>query len=247
MQTIIHIGQHKTGTTSIQKFLQDNRGTLAESGVYVPQGLAGYNDPSHFILNVYALAEDRYSTKKRTLVESKGKHYLKTLAIELKQDLEKIYQDAVRKKCTQVIWSNEGLYLLNTIAEYKRLYDLFSTHSSEVEVVCCFRDVTSYRESYLKELTKKNAPLPLDTEACHYLEPDSWLFDYPRKKELLSEVFDTCTYFSYDQHDNIKKFMQAIHVNTGSTSDYKLNVTVKTRNKLLQRLKKIFAGSTSQA
>ena len=72
MKTIIHIGQHKTGTTSIQKFLQDNRTTLAENGVYVPSRLAGYSEPSHFILNVYALAEDRYSSRKKAIVKAKG-------------------------------------------------------------------------------------------------------------------------------------------------------------------------------
>jgi len=33
----IHVGAHKTGTTSIQWFLQENRPELLESGYFVPE------------------------------------------------------------------------------------------------------------------------------------------------------------------------------------------------------------------
>ena len=98
MKTIIHIGQHKTGTTSIQKFLQDNRTALAKKGLYVPSSIAGYNNPSHFILNVYALEKDRYSSMKENLIENKGQQYLSKLEIELKKDIENIYKDALQNK-----------------------------------------------------------------------------------------------------------------------------------------------------
>ncbi len=72
MKTVIHIGQHKTGTTSIQHYLQDNREALAQHGLYVPSEIAGYSNPSHFILNVYALAEERYSSMKEEIIRDKG-------------------------------------------------------------------------------------------------------------------------------------------------------------------------------
>ena len=181
MKTIIHIGQHKTGTTSIQRFLQDNKITLTKNGLYVPSKIAGYNYPSHFILNVYALADDRYSSKKEKIIAEKGKHYLSELKIVLKKDIEQIYKDALYKKCDKVLWSNEGLYLLNTVTEYKRLKQLFSEYSTEIEVVCCFRDVKSYRESYIKQLGKQKISLSNNPDSCRYFEPDSWLFDYERK------------------------------------------------------------------
>ena len=241
MKTIIHIGQHKTGTTSIQKFLQDNRNSLAKNGLYVPSRIAGYHNPSHFILNVYALAEDRYSSKKEKFIAVKGKQYLSKLEIDLKKDIENIYKDALYNKCNRVIWSSEDLYLLNSEAEYKRLINLFSEYSTEIEVVCCFRDVRSYRESYIKQLSKQKI-LPSNNPDSHrYVETDSWLFDYKRKKNLLSEVFNKCTYFLYDPNDNVKKFMETIGLNTIGAGSYRLNVTVSTHNNLLQRIKKRFA------
>lgn len=244
MKTIIHIGQHKTGTTSIQNFLRDNRKALLKNGFYVPSRIAGYDHPSHFILNVYALAEGRYSSMKDELVSTKGKQYIDILEIKLKRDIEHIYKDASQKKSKEVLWSNEGLYLLNTVAEYKRLIGLFSEYSTEVEVVCCFRDVKSYRNSYIKQLRKQNIPLSDNPDSYRYVEPDSWLFDYKKKQDLLSEVFDKCTYFLYDPNDNVKKFLEAIGgYDNISTGGYRLNVTGNARSNLLQKIKKRLASA----
>jgi hypothetical protein len=229
MRTIIHIGQHKTGTTSIQRFLQDKRSALARHhALHVPSEIAGYSNPSHFILNVYALAEGRFSSKKEEIISSKGAGYLSRLEIELNQDIARVYNEALQNKCRKVIWSNEGLYLLNSKTEYKRLYNLFAKYSSEIEVVCCFRHVEAYRESYKKQLLKQKISFSDNPDSYRYLEPDSWLFDYKRKRDLLSQVFDCCTYFSYNPNDNVANFFNSIHINGISASDYRLNATSDT-------------------
>ncbi len=225
MKTIIHIGQHKTGTTSIQKFLQDSRESLLKMGLYVPSSIAGHTNPHHYILNVYALAEDRYSSAKEQVIEMKGKQYLCGLETELKKDIKQIYEDALRNKCNKMIWSSEGLYLLNSVTEYKRLISLFSEYSTEIEVVCCFRDVKSLRESYIKQLYKRKIPLSNNPDSYCYTEPDSWLFDDKRKRELLSEVFDKCTFISYDPNDNVKKFMETLGFKATGSENYRLNVS----------------------
>lgn len=239
MKTVIHIGQHKTGTTSIQKYLRDKRRSLAKTGLYVPSGVAGYNHPNHFILNVYALADNRYSSMKEKTIAERGRHYLSELETDLKKDIEEIYKDALGSKCDRVLWSNEGLYLLNTAIEYNRLKSLFSEYSTEIEVVCCFRDVESYRESYIKQLSKQGISLSNDPDSYRYVEPDSWLFDYQRKRDLLSEVFDRRTYFSYDPNDNVKAFMETIGFDAIDTGNYRFNVTESAYSKLLQRLRRI--------
>ncbi len=182
MKTIIHIGQHKTGTTSIQKFLQDNRISLMRKGLYVPSNIAGYDHPSHFILNIYSLADNRYSPMKEKIIKNKGEEYLSNLEEKLKNDIESIYEEASQQKCNSVLWSNEGLYLLNSVKDYEKLNNLFSKFSSSVEIVCCFREVESYRQSYMQQLTKNKGTLSDNPDSYRYLEADSWLFDYNRKK-----------------------------------------------------------------
>ena len=180
---------------------------------------------------------------KEEIIANKGTEYVNELERALKEDIEKMYKQAFQKKCHSVIWSNEGLYLLNAVKEYTRLCNLFSDYSTETEVICCFRDVESYRNSYMKELAQKNISFSDNPDSYRYLNADSWLFDYDRKKYLLSQVFDTCTYFSYDPHDNVKKFLETLHINSIDKGNYKLNVTAGSHANWLQRIKKRFATS----
>jgi hypothetical protein len=159
LRTIVHIGQHKTGTTSIQAYLKDTRNNLINQGLYIPDSILEYNNNSHFILNVYSLNPDRFSSMKENLLKTKSKEYFDQLEENLKKDIFDHYWTANNLKCKEIIWSNEGLYLLNSIEEYKRLYELFRKHSSEVVCICCFRDVEEYKVSYTKQLNKQDIML----------------------------------------------------------------------------------------
>lgn len=238
METIIHIGQHKTGTTSIQKFLFEKRDELLKEGVYIPINVGGYENISHFVLNVYSLNEERFSSMKRQLIETGVS--LNELSTKLKEDIKQTYVDAAKHNCHKVIWTNEGLYLLNTVEEYKRLVDLFQGYSTEIEVVCCFRDVDSYRRSYIKQLEKEGTAASSNPDSYRYVESDSWLFDYKRKKELLSRVFDKSKFFDYESSDNVVKFFETIEVNISSANHYRVNVTKDREIRLFERLKGFF-------
>ena len=226
MKTIIHIGQHRTGTTSLQHFLRDKKKRLLKQGLYVPSKVADHNHHSHYVLNLYALAEKRFSPKKDEIIASRGDRYLTKLKIEIQRDIEKIYRQALARKCTTVLWSNEGLYLLNSVAEYERLKSLFSQYSDEIEVVCCFRDKESFKKSYAQHLTLQGISFSTQMDSYRYVDADSWLFDYERKKVLLSCVFDQCLYFQYDVENNLKAFMEHIGHGDMDFDGYWLNATI---------------------
>lgn len=225
MRTIIHIGTHKTGTTSIQHYLRDKKSLLKRKGLYVPSEIAGFNRPSHFILNVYSLADNRSSRMKDMLIATKEDGFFLGLEKRLKEDVERHYKQAIEQGCSDVIWSNEGLCLLNSNAEYQKLIALFSKYSSEVVVVCCFRDVESYRNSYIKQMADQNTPFSKDKDSYRYVNTDSWLFDYERKKRLLRESFDNCYFYSYCSNNNVVKFMSVIGYQVSVAPQYRLNVT----------------------
>lgn len=210
MKTTIHIGQHKTGTTSIQHYLRDHRKELAARGCYVPKKIMEFTAPSHFILNVWALDEQRSSSMKKRLLKEKPAAFWETLEENLHLSIEQNYQKAIDQKCDEVIWTNEGLYLLNSAREHARLYKLFERYSKTIKVVCCFRDKKSYQKSYKTQLKKNKIELSANWNSCRYLEDDSWLFDYDRKKVILEHVFDETTYFDYCPKDNVKNFMKNI-------------------------------------
>ena len=70
MKTIIHIGQHKTGTTSLQTYLRGHSRQFNDCGFYFHHELAGYEDVSQYMLNVYALDDNRFSPMKDKLTQA---------------------------------------------------------------------------------------------------------------------------------------------------------------------------------
>ena len=231
LKTIIHIGQHKTGTTSIQHYLQSHRSTLADSGLYVPDVLLGYGNPSHFLLNVYALDEERDSTAKIMLKETVEEDFFNTLPDLLRTDIRRHYQLENGSGCEEILWTNEGLYLLNSLEEYKRLRQLFEGFSDEIICVCCLRDRDSYRESFKVQLAGLGLPLSENKDSYRYLEDDSWLFDYDRKIQLLAQVFDEVMIMPYDPADMVMTFMEKIGYKAeGDTASLRLNTTQTTGN-----------------
>lgn len=226
MKTYIHIGQHKTGTTSIQHYLQQYRGSLISDGLYVPDTLLGFDNPSHFLLNVYALDEDRDSTAKIRLREFLDDKFFATLERRLVTAVAQHYERAMAAGCEEILWTNEGLFLLNSEAEYLRLKQLFELYSDTVVCICCFREKESFRQSYTRQLASLDLPLSDDPTSYRYLAPDSWLFDYERKKALLQAVFDEVRLLDYDAGDMVKVFMESIgRTAAGDTAGIRLNET----------------------
>jgi hypothetical protein len=236
MRTTIHIGQHKTGTTSIQHYLREKSHDLAKRGLYVPDRIMGFGDPSHFILNIYALNSNRMSSKKEELLKKRNTQFFGIFSInpdkliggqgvKLRTDIRKHYQRAVSLGCNDIIWSNEGLYLLNSQEEYGRLADLFSTYSERLRCVCCFRDIESYRNSYIRQLKSQGIPLSQDPDSYRYVEHDSWLFDYKRKEQLLRRAFDEVILLKYSPEGMVNSFMDSIGYSVSNGDEFRLNVT----------------------
>ncbi len=165
MRTIIHIGQHKTGTTSIQHYLRSKRIELAKEGLYVPDALVGYDNPSHSILNVYALNQHRFPSMKEALLATKNPSFFMGLQKNIQDDIAKHYRHASSQGCQDIIWTNEGLYLLNSVEKYTRLCGLFNEFSSEIVCACCFRELEPYRMSYMEQLKKKGIGFSHDRDS----------------------------------------------------------------------------------
>lgn len=226
MKTLIHIGQHKTATTSIQAYLRKNRAALQEQGIFIPEGLAGHDSASHFALNIYCLDPGRQSTMKSKMIREHGIEYLDELRRVLPDEIRATYELARKHDCTRVLWSNEGLYLLNSITEHKRLLHLFAPYSDSIEIICCFRNIWAFKKSYTTQLERQGYPLSGDPASHQNLGDGSWLLDQRRKRLLLATVFTKCTYFQYDAIDNIRAFMKAIRMKPiSATTEYRINTS----------------------
>lgn len=225
MRTFIHIGQHKTGTTSIQHYLKENRLELAQRGLYFADSLAGENSPSHFILNIFALKENRYSSMKEKFLATHSTEWFNHLKYSLPLEIAAHYKRAKDRGCTDIIWSNEGLYLLNSLEEYEKLKQLFEKHSTEILCICCFREIESYKASYRQQLKKQGIQHSEIEDSYKNMNDDSWLFNYQRKKELLKNSFENTILFEYERNGMIEKFMQCIGYPINTKNIPRLNIT----------------------
>ena len=238
IETILHIGQHKTGTTSLQSFLQGQAAELRAQGCYYPTSLLGHSHASHYLLNVYALAEERSSTMKDHLLATRGAAYLREIEVNLPAEIARIYREARQAQCHRVIWSNEGLYLLNSVAEYQKLRDLLAPHSSKITVMCCFREREAYRTSYAQQLQLQGISFSERPDSYRYVEPDSWLVDYDRKKQLLGEVFQHAQYWDYDPKDNIHPFLNVLQIELKASTQLRLNASEGGKPGLWEKVKR---------
>ena len=225
MKTYVHIGQHKTGTSSIQHYLRDHKDELRDRGYYVPDTLVGFDAPSKFILNVYALAENRYSGAKTRLLKELNSTFFERLEINLIADIRRHYTLAQQQHCHSMVWSNEGLYLLNSVSEYQKLTALFKPYSSRIVSVCCFREKADYLNSYRKQQLKQGLTTSAEPDSYRNLSEDSWLTDYKRKQNLLIQCFDEQLNFTYQAEDNVQAFFSMIGISANNSRDYKVNIT----------------------
>jgi len=152
--------------------------------------------------------------------------FFESLEENLKNDIKDHYTKAIQDGCKEVIWSNEGLYLLNSTEEYQRLYDLFSEYSDEITCICCFREINSYRQSYMNQLLKQKLSFSEEKDSYKYIAEDSWLFDYERKKRLLKSIFkDNVEYLDYDVNDMVNTFISKIGYLVIDNEGIRLNIS----------------------
>lgn len=163
----LHIGSHKTGTTSIQSFMFHNKGLLKQRGKSFYSG--SIIESNHVELHVASMRPDRYSPIKinKQLFPTSG---------FIEEAKRKILSFSQSEDECDLVFSAEGLFYLRYPDELKRLRNILP--SGEVEVVVYLREKYSFLESYRRQLTKMGISLSRDKKSFSYVEEDSWLVDY---------------------------------------------------------------------
>jgi hypothetical protein len=180
MEYILHIGLHKTGTTSIQTFLQRNIGVLQTHGLDFYQGMVF--PENHVELHAASMRPERQSGYK-------NRAGLKVDAMYIAQVRQRVTQFVLDSKASRLVFSNEGLSLLRYEDELEILKTLFP--AGRFQVVVYLRNETDYLRSYVAQLSKNPETLPqlIDQESFAYTEPDSWLADYEARLAPFKQVF----------------------------------------------------------
>ncbi len=151
MKCIIHIGVHKTGSTSIQLAFD---GYKTEAYSYADMGTPNHTTPFQTLFSTDA--REKYWTRLGQSADEKRRIYEERLDAALQGE-----QDTI-------IFSGEGISLLD-IAELKRMRSRLEKTCTEFTVVMFVRDPLSWTMSSMQEACKHGSPLQ-DISSQHVSE-----------------------------------------------------------------------------
>ncbi len=167
----IHIGTHKTGSTSLQRWLSEHRALLEGQGFGLYEGM--HIKDNHIELYLAAMRPER---------DSFGKQSLRNVVFDA--DYSAAVSERVRgfvRECGQenLVFTTEGLSLLRHPDELETLRGFFDGVCGGINVVLYLRNKADYLESYRRQLLKVPGRKKSDTYwSALYVEDDTWLTDY---------------------------------------------------------------------
>ena len=180
----LHIGTEKTGTTSIQSFLDKNRGVLSDNGFHL---LACGGKKNQRAIPSYCMADDHYD-------DYFLEHQIDN--IEKKQKFrKKIYEDfneemnSLDGSVHSVIISSEHFHSrLKSNAEVERFKQLISDYFSEIEIICYLREQCSLVSSSYSTAILAGSNKDF-TSFLRYCSPDNSYYNYDFLLKRWSDVF----------------------------------------------------------
>ncbi len=180
---VLHIGPHKTGSTAIQTFCDENRSVLASNGVHYPSGhwhgqlgSCVADDPLGFVFNVHGNRTDR------DRIALEDSRYLENLAREIKSTHRET-----------VVLSYEGFFSLSAAA-IERLHESIRGISDRQIVAFYCRAPVSFALSEVSQRLRMGLPSGLDGEedlpVLAYQDKIPPFVDVFGRKNVLARHFD---------------------------------------------------------
>jgi hypothetical protein len=188
----VHIGMHKTGTTSIQKMMHTNARLLLAHGIYYP---TIFENHSFFLCLMFATSPEKWGLYVRcgyTTLEKVKKInacYRKLLMRELKNP-----------KINTVIFSGEGLSFLSEeeVNNFSRWLQQFSDN---VTIICAARNPVDWYRSSVQQ-TLKRREVSIASRCQHIMNSNSTRV--PRYKNIVKYINcfgeNAVTVFDFDKH-----------------------------------------------
>ena len=164
---ILHIGTEKTGTTSIQDFLSENKVELESQGVFIPQSPCGsISAPNHRRL---ATACFNNGNTDDSFLDFNIKDFEKWRVETFEEIKSELISSSIN---THILSSEHFSSRLTNEAEILRLYDFLKDIYSEIKVVVYFRRQDEYAVSlystYLKSGGVSKEILPTNASSERY-------------------------------------------------------------------------------
>jgi hypothetical protein len=178
----LHIGTEKTGSTSIQRYLEKNRDKLVEQGHYYPKCF-GPRRGSHYYLSVYSRHEDHFDDLRiisGVVDKASLNEFRENLHIEADKEFQDLELDVLHISCENFHSRLQG------VDSIKRLKLFLEKYCDSFTVICYFRPQHDVLMSlYSTALKNGGGKKDIDITATsnnHY-------YNYYKMIELWNSVF----------------------------------------------------------
>ncbi len=166
---ILHIGTHKTGSTSIQNYLLNHSLQLHNNNLFFlcgPKGKPNFKEIFHAAC----------APRRRHLLPLRSPGMIKRLWLRfgLKRYLAK---QISQHPGDSFILSSELLSLLRQPEEMEKLRQLFP-RGSHLKIIVCLREKHDFLASMKRQLTAQTIAFSDQLGRSNYVASDSWLVDY---------------------------------------------------------------------
>ncbi|MFG5126537.1 hypothetical protein [Campylobacter lari] len=200
MTAYVHIGTEKTGTTSIQKFLSENRYILEKNNILYSYALGANDSQWDFAFLAYNnIRDDEYCLSREIYSKEKFLSYKRKLYYDLKSELNK-------SCCNNIVISSEHLSSrLQNIKEIKRLRKiLYILGFNNIKIIVYLREVGSMSlSSYSTEL--KAGKVEVAVSLPKYFENlgnykkilSNWISIFG-KENIIVRIFDKLEFYKED-------------------------------------------------
>ena len=192
MKTIIlHIGLPKTGSTSLQFLLGENRRALLKQNADFFLGSLARHRFNHVELylsvlrdGVTTLGHQRFRFEKDVL---------------RKETRERVHRFVNRSIANTLVFSAEGLSFLRAEEELSNLRNLFPPNVL-FRIFLVERNAAEWLASWRKQiLSAHGRSVSEDPRSALYVEPDTWLTDFRALKRIYRREFQDLTIFPYQR------------------------------------------------
>jgi len=222
----LHIGTEKTGTTSIQSFLNTNRVVLSDNGYHV---LKCAGQENHRAIPSYCMADNYYDD----FFLSQGLDNLEKKQ-QFRNELREAFNEelgSLEDNIHSVIITSEHFHSrLGSVEAVEVFKDLISDHFSEIEIICYLKEQSSLASSRYTTGIRSGANIEF-TAFLQNCSPDNPYYNYHSLLKRWSDVFSpdslNVRIFSKDEFYNnnlIDDFCIAINEILLSFTNRKINI-----------------------
>lgn len=195
----IHIGTHKTGSTSFQCALAQNRDQLLKNKIIFYQGTILKDN--HIELTEVCI---RSHVEKMVDFRPEAKKLSNLSYSTVRENILSLLSDGKNNGIKKFIFSCESLSLFREVEEVKRLRDLFPGYCN-IRIFVVLRDKSSFLSKYAAQVVRfSGRHESQDPESALYVGHDSWLIDFERLLEVYKTVFETVKELKYNVVDTTK-------------------------------------------